>query len=142
MKRLKLGCCMGAIVAATVLASSASAQTDDTRHHDSDEQTIYRLGMIAALQRCELLRVVGQLSDELGLAFTEAKPGERIEGTLVRAVDLAGGKQALIERSRDFTLVLWRPVLEPRVGQSVSGIMREGGISWSFGRQRSGPGIS
>jgi len=33
-------------------------------------------------------------------------------------------------------------VLEPRVGQAVSGVMREGGINWSFGRQRGGPGIS
>jgi len=109
---------------------------------EQDGQTVYRPGMIATLQRRELLRVAGQLADELGLSFTEPRPGERIEGRLARAVDLDSGKYALVERSRDFTLVPWRPVLEPRVGQAVSGVMREGGINWSFGRQRGGPGIS
>lgn len=105
-------------------------------------RTTYRAGMIAALQRRELLRVAGQLSDELGLPFAEVRTGERIEGKLVRPVDMTSGRHALIERARDFTLVPWRSVLEPRMGKPVSGIMREGGISWIFGRQRSGPGIS
>lgn len=102
----------------------------------------YRPRMIAVLQRRELLRVADQLSDELGLLFAETKVGERIDGKLVRAIEMASGRHALIERSRDFTLVPWRPVLEPRIGKPVSGIMRGGGISWSFGRQRSGPSIS
>jgi hypothetical protein len=72
----------------------------------------------------------------------EINRGESIEGRLVRAVELVSGRQALIERSRDFTLVPWRPVLERHVGKSVSGIMRDGGISWTFGRQRGGPSIS
>ena len=105
-------------------------------------RTTYRPGMIAALQRRELLRVAGQLSDELGLPFAEVKAGQRIDGRLVRAIDMASGRHALIERSHDFTLAPWRLVLEPRVGQAVSGIVREGGISWTLGRQRSGPSIS
>jgi hypothetical protein len=98
--------------------------------------------MIATLQRRELLHVADQLSNELGLPFAEAGRDEPIEGRLVRAVQLVSGRQALIERSRDFTLVPWRPVLEPHVGKSISGIMRNGGISWTFGRQRGGPSIS
>lgn len=99
-------------------------------------------GLLATLQRRELTRVAGQLSGELGLTFSEAQPRERIEGRFARIVELASGRHALIERSRDFTLVPWRPVLEPHVGKSVSGIMRERGISWSLGRQRGGPSIS
>lgn len=109
---------------------------------ERDGATFYRKDLIALLRRRELLRVAGALSDELDLPFNEAAPGARIEGRLVRAVDLAGGRYALVERSRDFTLVPWRPVLEKRIGQSVLGMMRESGISWSFGRQRSGPSIS
>lgn len=109
---------------------------------EHDGRTTFRPGMIAALQRRELLRVAGQFSEELGRPFAEMKAGERIDGRLVRAVDMASGRHALIERSRDFTLVPWRPALEPQVGKPVVGIMRERGVSWTFGRQRSGPSIS
>jgi len=109
---------------------------------EQDGRTVYRRGMLAALQRRELLRVAGQLSDELGVPFAEAKPGDAVSGRLVRAVEMTSGRHALIERSRDFTLVPWRPVLDRHVGKSVSGIMRDGGINWTLGRQRSGPSIS
>jgi len=55
---------------------------------------------------------------------------------------MTSGRQALIERSRDFVLVPWRPVMERHIGKGVSGIVRDRGISWTFGRQRSGPSIS
>jgi type IV secretory pathway VirD2 relaxase len=101
-----------------------------------------RANALAMLQRRELLRVAGQLSSEMGLDFVEAKHGERIEGTLRRRVDLLAGRYALVERSRDFTLVPWRPALERQLGRPVSGIMRGDGINWSFGRGRGGPNIS
>lgn len=105
-------------------------------------QTLYRTGMIATLQRRELLRVAGQLSEELGLPFAEARAGERVEGRFSRAVEMVSGRHALIERSRDFTLVPWRPVLERHVGKEMAGIVRDNGINWAIGWQRSGPSIS
>lgn len=93
------------------------------------------------LQRRELLRVARQLSTELGKTFEERAIGERIEGRVARRVELASGRLALIEKSREFTLVPWRPVLEKRLGQQASGILREKGISWRFGKTRDGPEI-
>ncbi len=109
---------------------------------EQDGQTVYRRGILAALQRRELLRVARQLSDKLGVPFAEAREGEAVQGRLVRAVEMTSGRHALIERSRDFTLVPWRSVLDRHVGKSVSGIMRDGGINWTLGRQRSGPSVS
>lgn len=109
---------------------------------EQDGQTVYRRNMLAALQRRELMRVANRLSDELGKPFAEVRPHEPVQGRLVRAVEMNSGRHALIERSRDFTLVPWRPVLERHIGKNVSGIMRESGINWTFGRQRSGPSIS
>lgn len=109
---------------------------------ETDGVTSYRKGMMAALQRRELLRVAGQLSDELNLPFVEATSGARIDGVFRRPVDLVSGRYALIEKSREFTLVPWRPVLEPHIGKPVSGLMRGDGISWTIGRGRSGPSIS
>ena len=108
---------------------------------ESDGAVRYRANMVAALQRRELLRVAGQLSDELGLEFVEAPAGARIEGVLRRPVELAGGRYALVAKAKEFTLVPWRPVLDRHVGKAVSGIMRERGVSWSIGRVRTGPSI-
>ena len=109
---------------------------------ETDGGVSYRPGMIATLQRRELLRAAGQLSDELNLPFVEAEPGARIDGIYRRPIDLASGRLALIEKSREFTLVPWRPVLDRHVGKSVSGILRGDGVSWTIGRGRGGPTIS
>jgi hypothetical protein len=105
------------------------------------DQVSYRTNLLSELRSRELARAGGQLSKELGLRYTETKSGERIEGTYKDAVELASGKFAVIEKSREFTLVPWRPILERNLGQSVSGIMRDDTISWTLGRQRSGPSI-
>lgn len=106
------------------------------------EEMRYVPDLIDQLRRREHLRVAGQLSSELGLRFAESSPGERIEGIYRRRIDMLSGRFALIEQSREFTLVPWRPVLEPQAGKVVSGLVRESGISWTIGRQRGGPSIS
>lgn len=102
----------------------------------------YSPGMIATLQRREIVRLGAQLSREMGMPFVESAAGARVEGTYRRPIDTISGRFAVIEKSREFTLVPWRPVLERHIGKSVSGIMRGDGISWSIGRGRGGPSIS
>ncbi|GLS32447.1 Type IV secretory pathway, VirD2 components (relaxase) [Mesorhizobium albiziae] len=103
---------------------------------------VYRANMLALLRRRELNCIAGQLSDELGLAYSETRPGARVDGIYSRPIDLASGRFAMIERSKEFTLVPWRPVLERHLGREVSGIAKGEGISWTIGRQRSGPSVS
>jgi type IV secretory pathway VirD2 relaxase len=100
----------------------------------------FRPGLINELRQRELRQVAGQLSKELGLAYTEHQGGP-IDGTYRKAVQVGSSKFAMIEKSKEFTLVPWRPVLEKQIGRHVSGIDRAGAISWTFGRQRSGPEI-
>lgn len=109
--------------------------------HERD-RIVYRANMLGLLRRRELARVAGQISGELGLPYAESQPGTRIEGIYRRRIDLASGRFALIEKSREFTLVPWRPVLERNLGKQISGVARGDTISWSLGRKRSGPGIS
>jgi type IV secretory pathway VirD2 relaxase len=97
--------------------------------------------MIEKLRTRELQRVARQLSRELGLGYAEAAPGDPIEGIYRRPVQVGSARMALIENSREFTLVPWRPVLERRIGREVSGMMRGRDVSWTFGRERSGPEI-
>ena len=101
-----------------------------------------RQGALENLRLRELEDAGERLAGQLGKRFEPARMGERIEGIIARRVDLEGGPQALVERSRDFTLVPWRDVLERNIGRSASGIMRADGISWQFGRGRAGPAIS
>jgi hypothetical protein len=100
----------------------------------------FRGGMIGELRQRELRLVAGQLSKELGLDYAEHRGGA-IEGVYRRAVQVGSAKFAVIEKSREFTLVPWRPMLEKQIGRNVSGIDRAGTISWTFGRQRAGPEI-
>ncbi|MDP9423332.1 MAG: DUF3363 domain-containing protein [Pseudomonadota bacterium] len=100
-----------------------------------------RPDVIDMLRRRELQRVAGQLVRELGLSFVEASSGERVEGTYRRSVQVGTARMALIRKSKEFTLVPWRPVLERQIGREVSGVVRGGDVSWTFGRQRSGPEI-
>ena len=102
----------------------------------SDDQVIYRRNLLALLRRRELNRVAAQVASDLGVPYAEAREGQRIEGTYRRRVDLASGRFALIENSREFTLVPWREVLDRHVGKPVGGIMRGETISWTIGRQR------
>ena len=93
------------------------------------------------LRRRELQRVARQLSRELGVPFAEADPSLPIVGTYRRLAQVGTMRMAVIENSREFTLVPWRPVLERQIGKEVSGMMRGRDVSWTFGRQRSGPEI-
>jgi hypothetical protein len=97
---------------------------------------------IATLRERELRRAGTGLAGSVGKPFAQTRIGDRIEGTIARRVDLESGSYALVERSRDFTLVPWRDVLERNLGKAASGIMRTDGVSWQLGRGRSGPTIS
>lgn len=101
----------------------------------------YHPGMLATLQQRELLTIGKHISEELGKPFEEARQGDRIDGVLRRRIDLASGRFALIEKSREFSLVPWRPILERHIGKPVAGILRDGGVSWTIGKGRSAPSV-
>lgn len=105
------------------------------------EGATYRPGALA-LQRRELLRLARRLSNELGSEFSETGKGDRIEGRVTRRIDAEGGRYALVEKAKQFTLVPWKPVLDRHIGKEVAGVMRESGVNWTIGRGRSGPEIS
>jgi type IV secretory pathway VirD2 relaxase len=104
------------------------------------ERTSYQPNMLAALARRELAKAAREIARDSGLAYVEA--GKKVEGVYRRSVDLASGRYAMIEKSREFTLVPWRPVLDRQLGKAVTGIGRGDTISWSVGRQRGGPAVS
>ena len=77
------------------------------------------------------------LSERLGKSHLPTLDFGTVEGTFTDTIDRPSGKFAIIERSREFSLVPWRPIMERRRGLSIVGQCSAGGISWDVsGRQR------
>jgi type IV secretory pathway VirD2 relaxase len=98
----------------------------------------YQPDMLATLQRRELDRagehLAGKRTD--GRTYVPARDGSVVRGTYRRAITLASGKFAVIQRDEHFTLVPWRAILERHRGREVVGIVRGIGVSWQLGMQR------
>ncbi|MEH6487906.1 DUF3363 domain-containing protein [Hyphomonas oceanitis] len=95
--------------------------------------------VLTEAQRMELVRRdlahgARILSDEIGKPYSPAPTQGHLEGIYREPMTRVSGKFAVIERSRDFTMVPWRDVLERSRGMRISGIMRGGSVSWKLGR--------
>jgi type IV secretory pathway VirD2 relaxase len=102
----------------------------------SDGHVAYRRNLIATLQEREVARVGEEVAAKKALPFRAAADGETVSGTFTGAVQLSSGKFAIVEKSHEFTLVPWRPVIDRQLGHEVSGIVRGGSVSWQLGRQK------
>lgn len=100
-----------------------------------------RRNLLLLLQQRELSRTSQQIERETGLRHITLRPREPIEGIYRRAINVGDQRYAVIERAHEFSLVPWRPVLDRAVGKPVSGVMRDGPISWTIGGRNRGLGI-
>ena len=100
------------------------------------QRLILMQNLLATLRSRELTRVAGDIEKQTGLACREAIDGERVSGVYKRSLMLTSGRFAVLEDSGEFALVPWRPVIEPRLGQSISAVIEGGRVSWEFGRSR------
>ena len=96
----------------------------------------YQRNLLKLLRQREVADAGEKLSKAMGLTFSPTQDGDRIDGVYRRPVRLASGKFAVIEKSKELTLVPWRPVLERQRGQTVGGVMRGSTASFEFGKKR------
>ena len=94
--------------------------------------------LVARLERQEIERVGKSLAAEKHAPFRMKGEGDRVSGVYTGTTNLVSGKYAVIENSYEFTLVPWRPVMDERLGRQISGVMRDGGVSWDFTRKLAG----
>jgi type IV secretory pathway VirD2 relaxase len=110
------------------------------RHGDAslrpDGGTAYRRNLLAALSDREIARIGAEMAGEKALPFRAATDGGTVSGKFTGTVQLSSGKFAVLEKSHEFTLVPWRPVIDRQLGREVSGIVQGGSVSWQLGRQR------
>jgi type IV secretory pathway VirD2 relaxase len=103
---------------------------------EEGSQVRFARNMLETLEARELVRTAADISARTGLEHVGVKAGDKIEGVYRRMLTLNSGRFALIERSHEFVLVPWRPVLERARGQLVTGQVGGEGISWSIGIKR------
>lgn len=96
--------------------------------------------LLATLRQRELEKTAQDIARETGLTYRAATDGQRISGIYRRSLLLASGRYAILDDGLGFSLVPWKPVIEPRLGQPMTAIIRGNRVAWEFSRQR-GPAI-
>lgn len=96
--------------------------------------------LLATLRGRELAATAREISAQTGMQYRPVVEGQRVSGIYRRSVQLASGRYALLDDGIGFSLVPWKPVIEQRLGQSVSAVIQGNSVSWQLGRQR-GPSI-
>jgi type IV secretory pathway VirD2 relaxase len=101
------------------------------------QRVIFAPDLLSTLRRRELDETTSKLSADTGLTHRRSAEGEHVSGIYRQRVTLASGRFAMIDDGLGFQLVPWRPALEQRLGQQVSGTLTpRGGVDWSFQRKR------
>jgi len=96
----------------------------------------YRKNLLNMLRQHELQTAGEKIAKESKSTFVQTSRGERFEGVYRKPVHLASGKFAIIEKSKEFTLVPWRPALERQRGKTVAGAIRGTSVSFDFSKKR------
>ncbi|WP_134300641.1 relaxase/mobilization nuclease domain-containing protein [Pseudomonas aeruginosa] len=100
------------------------------------QRVILARNLLATLRNRELAQTAKDIAAETGLEHRPVADGHRVAGTYRRSVMLASGRYAMLDDGLGFSLVPWRPVIQQRLGQQISAMVRGNGVSWEVGRQR------
>lgn len=100
------------------------------------QRVIFARDLLATLRQREVDELARTIEVETGRLYRPVTDGQSISGTYRRSFALASGRLAMLDDATGFSLVPWRPVIEQRIGQSMSAIVRGQFVSWEFGRTR------
>jgi hypothetical protein len=103
---------------------------------DLAERRGQRVILVGTLRGREIDAIAKAIAAETGLTHRVVTDGERVTGVYRRSVQLASGRFAMLDDGMGFSLAPWKPVIEQRLGQTMTAVMRGSSVSWEFGRQR------
>ena len=89
-----------------------------------------------ALEQQDLNAAGKALSEQLTKPYEAAPESGRISGVYREAIHRPSGKYAVIEKSKEFTLVPWRDTMDRNLGKSISGVVKGQTISWTLTKAR------
>ncbi|MEA3264673.1 MAG: relaxase/mobilization nuclease and DUF3363 domain-containing protein [Pseudomonadota bacterium] len=101
------------------------------------QRLILARDLLATLRAKDVDQVGRRLASETGLEHRAVADGDTARGVYRRSVMLTSGRFAMLDDGMGFSLVPWKPVIEQRLGQQVSAVVRGGSVSFDFSRQRS-----
>ncbi len=88
--------------------------------------------VLEKLEKMDLGALGKTLSSKMGKAYSPAPHSGQLSGTYRQAIVRPGGKYAVIEKSKEFTLVPWRETMDRNLGKSISGVIKGQTISWTL----------
>ena len=100
------------------------------------QRVIFVQNLLTVLRAKEIEATARTIESETGLTYRPITDGQSVNGIYRRSVTLASGRFAMIDGATGFSLVPWRPVIDKRLGQSMSAVVRGEFVSWEFGRRR------
>ena len=104
------------------------------------KQTVLAGNLLRTLRERNLEAAAERIARETGSTYKPAIEGEKVSGVYRRNILLASGRFAMLDDGMGFSLVPWKPVIERRLGQEISALVRDGIASWDI-RGRSSPSI-
>jgi len=91
---------------------------------------------LKTLEKLDLDAAGKRLSTTLGKAYLQAPEQGSISGIYREVIIRPSGKYAIIEKSKEFTLVPWRETMDRNLGKSISGVIKGQTISWTLTKTR------
>jgi hypothetical protein len=96
---------------------------------------VFARNLLATLRKREIESTARGIAQETGLTYRPTADGEPVAGIYRRSLQLTSGRFAMLDDGVGFSLVPWKPVVEQRLGQSLTVVIRAHGASWELGRQ-------
>jgi len=100
------------------------------------QRLILMRDLLATLRAREIETVARGIEAETGLIHRPTSNGSTVSGVYRRSVSLVSGRFAMLDDGLGFSLVPWRRVIDPHLGQSISAVVRGDSVSWELGRSR------
>jgi len=86
---------------------------------EQNGKLIVRRKLLETLQRRELSRVGQKLQKEIGLSYQPKVAGKHLKGRVQKSVKLASGRFAIVQKGKEFSLVLWQRKLVLKQGKGL-----------------------
>lgn len=100
------------------------------------QRAILATNLLATLRDRDMAAASKALGEETGQTYRAVQDGGQARGIYRRSIQLASGRFAMLDDDVGFSLVPWRPVIEKRLGQHVSAVVRGSSVTWYLGQQR------
>lgn len=100
------------------------------------QRVILPRNLLATLLDRELANFSEVLQEQAGRSYHLVRDGQSASGVYRRSIQLVSGRFVVLDSGTRFSLVPWRPVVEPHLGCHLSVFMHGQSASWQIRPQR------